>query len=284
MRNFNETGQKTFAILKEEAEKKVGEKNPSLYYDKFVLIDTNISRFAIDDISYKTDQNIKEALGFLFLACKGEVNVFDAPILVDALAKKLRRLLSAVDQNRTVVIFPGTGSQVLKELLPSDLLNGVAVLDLPAQRKVDEKSGTVQGVTLGEINKLRKTFSDTKAKTAIVLDDVIMSGATLQTIQDATPGRNIEWFAGSLMMLSPNQKGEKNNTSESGVNDYNAILTSIVYQGINKKVPALNSISTLVGNSTKSEMVRTRYMQKYVDDSEIFLDSVKQLQINIQGK
>lgn len=284
MRNFNEAGQKTFAILREEAEKKVGEKNPSLYYDKFVLIDTNTSRFAIDDISYKTDQNIKEALGFLFLACKGEVNVFDAPILVDALAKKLRRLLSAVDQNRTIVIFPGTGSQVLKELLPSDLLNGVAALDLPAQRKVDEKSGTVQGVTLGEINKLRKTFSDTKAKTAIVLDDVIMSGVTLQTIQDATPGRNIEWFAGSLMMLSPNQKGEKNITSESGVNGYNAILTSIVYQGINKKVPALNSISTLVGNSTKSEMVRTRYMQKYVDDSEIFLDSVKQLQISMQGK
>lgn len=131
-------------VLRERLKKEF----PALYMDKFVLVDTAESRLAIDDISYRSSSTIQDDIESLALSCKGWVEVYDAKGLTLALAQKLRALFRAADMKRTLVIFPGNGARVVKDLLPEDVTDDLTTISIPAQRIIDTRTRKVERVEL----------------------------------------------------------------------------------------------------------------------------------------
>lgn len=274
-----ELGNTKYDVLRSDAKQRLARDYPYLYMDEFLLVDNRSCRFAIDDVSYRARNPVEEYIEFLFVACKGDVQVFEASKLTTALTKRIERLLTVVIPQRTVVLFPGEGAQTVRKLLPEALLEGITVVSVPTQRKVDARTKTVDGVTISDVTQIRKQLSDMKINTIIVLDDVIATGETLSTLREAFPGRNVDWYAGAFFARSPLQNRGRA-VSPSGIEGFKSVLTPIVYQGING-IPGLNSLSTLTGSSDKSKSVRKRYMDDYVTDPDIFLEMVQQLQQSV---
>lgn len=272
---------KSIEILEDQARTRLGRDYPNLYYDRLSLIDPKRQRFVIDDISYRAQGSVEDALEYLMLACTGDVLAYDAYQLSRGLAGKVDGLLRASNRRKTVVMFPGSGAQTVKDLLPEGLLDGTIVVEVPTQRRVDQR-GTVEGVAVGDVTRVRKIFSDTRPEGVIVIDDVIATGSTLYALREQFPGRNIEWNAAVLMSLSPIQRRGLNST-RSGVDGFGSVVTEIVYQGVSG-IPAVNSLSTLTGDSEKSRAVRERYMAEYVADPDIFTEAVTALQEKMKGK
>lgn len=265
--------------LENDAINKLQRDFPSLYWDRFVFIDTSTTRLGIDDISYRTSSSIQEDVELMQIACKGWLEIIDAKDLTRALEEKLKKLFRALNPRKTIVVFPGIGAQVVKDLLSEDLTKGMGIINISTKRIVS-RNGSIQGVELYGKTALRQEVTDRKTETIVVVDDVIVTGSTLTAIQSAVPARNIEWFGASLMALSPLQgRGAK---TASGVEGYKSIITPVVYQGLTG-IPPLNSLSTLVGASPKSEIVRGDYIMNYVNDIETFMNAVNQIQEKMKG-
>ena len=269
-----DTDQNTFSIVQQETEQKLARDYPTLYKERFVLVDNRQTRLALDDISYKTDASTEEGIELLLMSCKGWVEMYDTAKLTDTLALRMQTFLQGLDKKRTLVLFPGNGAQVVKDrLMESNALEGLTTADVETQRQVDQK-GSVVGVEIVGKNQVREKISATKPDTILVFDDVISTGSTLTALQTAFPVRNAQWYAATLMTLSPIQN--RRNGKPSGVDGYKSIITSVVYQGISG-IPALNSLSTLIGDSPKSEVVRAKYIDDYVSESETFAEAVQML-------
>lgn len=276
----NENRQNGLDMLEESVRSKLTREFPALYYDKLTMVDPRLTRLTIDDVSAQTNETIFEELEYLMLACKGEVQVFDAAKLSAALTIKLTRLLDATRGKRTALIFPGKGAQVVKSLLPNEVLDRAILIDIPAERRVNTRTKAVEGVSVSNVTQARKTLSESRVEEIIVVDDVITTGATLTTLRDVLPGRKIGWDAVALLSLSPLQRRGSVKKSQSGIEGFECIISPIVYQGTSG-IPALNSLSTLVGTSEKSQRVRSRYIEEFVEDTDIFMDAVVTIQQKI---
>ena len=253
----------------------------ALYWEQLIVVDCPRTRLAIDDISYKAKLPIDYDIEMLKLACNGWVEIYDARDLTASLEQKLKSLVRALNPRKTIVIFPGNGAQVVKELLGKNLFDGFPSTSVSTQRIIDTGTKTLLGVQVENKNAVRKILSEINPEIILVLDDAIATGATLTALQQAFSTRKTEWFAGSLMMLSPLQRrGNKN--SNSGIDGYRTILSPIIYQGVSG-TPPLNSLSTFVGDSEKSEIVRYNYMQEYADDKEAFQQAIEQIQRKMKG-
>ncbi|MCL5091317.1 MAG: hypothetical protein M1342_00630 [Patescibacteria group bacterium] len=283
MNNYQETQRACrLAALKQEMDGKLERDFPKLYKDESVLIETPSTRIAVDDLSWKARQSIAEALEFLFVACSGEIVSYDVRRQGQKLVEKLVRLMTVLDRKKTLAIFPGDGAQAVKEQLPEKLLSGLMAVDLPVRREVDARTKTVKGVTVADVTKIRKLIADGKFNTFLVLDDVIATGATASAIRAAFPVKNGQWYAGSLLMLSPLQNRSRA-AGPSGLAGYGSIIAPTVYQGT-AGIPAVNSVSTLIGTSEKSVAVRNRYINDFVIDQPIFTEMVQQLRQMVPEK
>ncbi len=277
MKNTKEIN--TMAILENDAVDKLRKDFSFLYWERFVMIDTSQMRLGINDISYKASSPLEDDIAMLQLTCKGWLETYDARDLTISLSDKLETLLRVVNKKRTIVVFPGNGAQVIKDLLPDGLLDGVSTVEIPTERKVGS-NGSVNGVELLGRTKLREAVAERKAETIIILDDVIVTGSTLIAVKDAISGRNIEFYAGALMMRSPLQRGGRC-SAESGIEGYTSVIAPIVYQGISG-TPPVNSLSTLMGESDKSRTVRAKYISQYVEDPSTFMDTVSAIRGKIK--
>lgn len=266
--------------LRADAQKRLSEKYPSLYFDRLELVDNRSARIVVDDVSYRATGNIAETIEFLLVACKGNTLLFDTWRLTKELSGKLQRLLAITPAQRTAVLFPGEGARVVRELFPQSLLDNVAVISVPTRRNVDARTKMLSGVTVGNVTQTRKQLAEIRVNTIIVVDDVIASGATLMALREAFPGKNVDWYAGAQLARSPSQNNKGRVTSQSGIEGFRSVIAPVVYQGING-IPAVNSLSTLIGTSEKSEAIRERYMENYVTDPYIFLEMVQQLQQSV---
>lgn len=271
----NETLNPRFEIMESDAKTKLARDFPEFYMGKFEFVDRN-TRLLIDDVSYRTSSSLQESLELLCLACIGKMMVFSADSLTRALEQKIASLLRVVNSKKTVVLFPGNGASVVKDLLPEKLFEGMTTIALPTQRKVDPKTKEVQGVSISDVTKTKQALHGMRIENFIVIDDVIATGATLTALKEAFPVRNTQWYGAAFLALSPLQNRTRAKMP-SGIDGYSSIITPIVYQGTNG-IPPLNSLSTLIGQSEKSAMVRRRYMEDYVQDQEIFTEMVDQFQ------
>lgn len=263
------------AIFETDIKNRLESALPALYWNNVRVVDNKTTRLAIDDLSYRAQSSIQDDVAALQLASRGWLEVYDATLLTNTLAEKMHSFLETLNRKKSLLIFPGNGSQVVRDLLPEDILKGVTSVCVPTRRIVNSKTGAVEGVEIGEKNTIRKRISENAPETIIVFDDVIVTGTTLTTIQQIVPLRKAEWFAAALMTLSPLQKRSRP-ASNCGIQGYKSVITPIVYQGT-IGIPPLNSISTLIGESKKSQTVREQYIEKYVEDKSVFLMAVKQI-------
>lgn len=272
--------QEKIKIIEQDTQDRLRKDFPALYWGKIIVVNSPRVRLGIDDISYRAGSPLENDIETLQLTCKGWLEIYDAKNLAYVLSEKLSTLLRTINKKKTILIFPGNGARVVRNLLPEELLDGIVPIEIPTQRKVNQ-NGTINGIELDGKTVVRETIAQRKAETILVMDDVIVTGSTLNAIQQAFPMRNLEWFGASLMMLSPLQRRGKSKI-DSGVEGYNSIISPVIYQGITG-IPPLNSLSTLIGNSEKSQVVRRSYMQDYVEDKEAFLKAVYNIQQKFNG-
>ncbi len=267
--------QNKLTVLEQDFDQRLLQDYPGLYRNKFVLVDNKQTRLAIDDVSCKTSTSLSDGIELLLMSCKGWVEVYDAGQLTQTLSLKMQSFLKALDRKKTLLVFPGNGAKIVEDLLLEEIdLEGFSRVSVDVQRKVSA-NGNVSRVEVLDKVPIREKIKEMKPNMIIVIDDVIMSGSTLMSLKEAFPIRGAEWFGASLMALSPTQN--KKNGKPSGVEGYKSIITPIVYQGISG-IPSLNSISTLIGNTEKSQQVRDTYCQKYVQDRDAFYQAIRSLQ------
>jgi hypothetical protein len=267
-----------FEVKQAEAESRISKEFPTLAFDRFMLVDPATTRLAIDDVSYRARKPLTEELAALTSSLVGELKVYDVEALAKALEPRVTSLLQEKDPERTLLVFPGTGANVVLQLLMENVISDFIAKNgqlakMPTKRLVNAKTGEIEGVEIVGVEVLRKGFQRS-VDTIIVLDDVIASGATLDTIQAQLQIPSKDWYAETLMTLSPLQNRKRSTTARLLFFEYyQSVQSPIVYQGTTG-IPPLNSLSTLIGTSEKSELVRSRYIDKYVNNKDLFMDSI----------
>lgn len=279
--NINILNEQLLMAKAEAAQAKLQRIYPTVKANNFLFIDNSKTRIAIDDLSYRARKPIGNALDALVLSCRGWLEIFDATVLAQNLSLQLENLLTNSRLERSAFIFPGKGSipvaDLLSKTIRQEIFGGVAkVIKAPTQRIVNAATGAVEGVKIGDAAKIKQSLSDRTIEKVMVLDDVIATGTTLNAFRKLAPSSQPDWTAAAFMTLAPSQNRARSKNSPSGVDGYQAILTVNSYQGLSG-TPALNSLSNLIGDSPKSQMVRSRYMERYVEDAEQFADSINQI-------
>ncbi len=267
-----------------ERETDNNEQFPNLEYAKYLAIDTTSSRLGIDDVSYElrnpdNKRKFEELLETLVLSCKGYWQIFDARTLCDALNTQLTRVLAEVRKGRTLLIFPGEGSQRVKKLINPDIVSGKDYLDLEITRTINNKYEKTKNVEITtRKNTVRKKLSQ-NVETCILIDDVLVTGSTATAVRNLVdPGERLRWYAATWMTLSPKQFSSRiNGDSEgSGLTGYYKLVTALLYQGTSG-IPATNSLSTLLRNNGKATEILNNYKRKYVDYPEIFDETLNRM-------
>lgn len=252
------------------------ERYPLLRFPRYDLVENVRSqRFIIDDLGQASPTK-NQAIALLRESCTGEITIYPTETL-SQIVKNALQLLDVgegeglIGRRTTLVIFPGDGADsVRRAIQPYPLV--VKATTVPTSRLL-KPDGSIDTVNIGDLTNKPKDI-----QTILVIDDVIASGSTLDAIREklleAFP--NVNFMAMSLAMLSPLQnRNKKNKLSQSGIAGYDVVWTAVVYDGLNG-IPAINSLSTLIGNTPKSYAVRERY-QKYVLDPKGFNEAIRQL-------
>lgn len=246
---------------------------PDLVYDNFALM-PNGTRIIIDDVGVQESQLAK-----LASVLRGETYVYSQSDLVRRLEAQMEVFFEASQDRRIACVFPGQGAQSVKQMLSGRLLEGSEVIDIDIGRRL-LPNGRVSGVESGTDE---VTF-ETNPELVVVIDDVIASGATTSRIREMCDAQEAEYIAAPLLMLSPVQNkcwqyqrgwGE---ADLAGVRGYNQIQTPLLYQG-QSGIPPVNSLSILVSDSEKGQIVRGEYGRKYALDTDEFETALQTLQI-----
>lgn len=267
--------------MKEIYAKRLETEFPNLRYaDLAVVGDPTEQRLLIDDVSIKvTDQkqlSFQQGLDLFRKSCRGELLVFTTSDLAETMNRRLVAILSNSDPANTILIFPGNSAQDVKNLLPEEVRSTFPQLDIPVRRQLGANMA-VSGVFVLTPPTLLSDRND--GNRCIIIDDVIATGATAQAVRDwIDPSGRQEWQATSWMSLSPIQVKDRrrNDRYQSGLPIFTLVETALVYQGL-KGTPPNNTLSTFLGTNEKSEAVRTRYIEKYVQDAEGFASAIEQM-------
>lgn len=185
---------------------------------------------------------------------KDGARYIDASTLAPETTALVERALTDAVPERTVIVFPGEGSlSVLRESLPDQsCLAPFRCFPVPARRIVDK--GKVLGVSLEPGRDLTDTLSDGDVDTVVVVDDCIATGSTVNAVRamvtkqskkQSLRFRAVTWFC-------------RQPTNATGY-DVDAIVRYASQEGC----PALQSLSTLLGNDAKSAAVRDRFRRRF---------------------
>lgn len=254
---------------------------PNMQYGEFKEIDNRQERFAIDDLSYRfSDKKLEfqELIELFVLACKGFVYVQEATNLARSMNRLLEEKLSQLDPERSVLIFPGSGSQAVKDLMPKEVFNYFPSLNLEVCRVVSPDM-SINRVDVKTGKNVIRQLLPIRIETCVIVDDVLASGSTTQAIRDfIDPRKELNWYTSVWMALSPLQSKQRKQPDEfqSGLPGFNNVFTSLVYQGKNG-IPANNSLSSFAQSGVKANAVIDGYKRKYVEDEETFDSAINQL-------
>lgn len=270
----NEVLNPKLEIIESDARKRLAREFPAFSLERFLLVDNQSTRLIIDDVSYQSQVPVDQYIDLLLASCKGQTDVYRAQDLIRALNENLGRSLEKSQGKTTIMMFPMNGALVIKNLL-GDNFEDYPLVDVQTQRRIDMTTGATLGVDISNQEEIKEILSRLEPENIIIVDDVIVTGSTLRAIKNAfSIDSTSQWYACSLMALSPLQNRQRSKTSPSSIEGYDSINAVVVYQGLSG-TPAVNSLSTLIGDSDKSNAVRSRYMVKYVDDQGGFLNTVE---------
>lgn len=233
-------------------------------------------------ITQACDQpKLDELMQFVANSSKREVVVLD----MEEVSTQLTTLLSAqlTKINNPAFLFPGEGGSILLKYLqkcsPKLLENSGGVFAFPCQRSFS-KDGKCNGIRIT----LPKVFNPNTFDSFIIFDDVLLTGETARAIKwavyDLIQDDN-EWDGNlkfpainqqkksfrflSWLALDPNQRPKRYlDMVLSSVSELESMASVICYSGA-QGIPPCNSLSTLVRNNAKAELVKQGLKSKYFD-------------------
>lgn len=159
------------------------------------------------------------------------------------------------DESTTLLFFPGSGAKAVireSENIGNFLYKKGYFLDTA---RIVDKGGKVQNVLVTFPSELDNWLRQGSVSRVIVVDDVIATGKTLSAI-----AAMIRTKAPSPVELEAISWFCRNPTETGG---YSRVQSVFRYRSIDGW-PALNSLSTLMGTSEKSKMVRSRFIKRFV--------------------
>lgn len=169
-------------------------------------------------------------------------------------------MLANADPNTTAIVFPGEGAKaVLREslngvdFLEDGLLGPFQQFFLPTSRVVD--NGRVIGVTVDVPDDTQEVFAKGQIKQVVVVDDVIATGTTLNTLRDA-----VQDYSPNPLTFTSCAWFVRKPTDVVGY----GVVRGIYKYWCNEGFPALNSLSTWLRTDEKGFIVRENYKKKYI--------------------
>lgn len=164
-------------------------------------------------------------------------------------------MLADANPETTAIVFPGEGAKaVRRESLGGDsALGSFQQFFLPTNRMVD--NGRVVGVTVEVPENAREELASGQFRHVMVIDDVIATGKTLNTLRAAVQ----EYSPNPLTFTSCAWFIRK----PTDVVGYDSVR-GIYQYWCNEGYPALNSLSTWLRTDEKGFIVRENYKKKYI--------------------
>lgn len=163
--------------------------------------------------------------------------------------------LAGFDPETTAIVFPGEGAKAVRResLGVGGTVDGFRQFFLPTNRIVD--NGRVVGVTVELPIDTREELASGRFRQILVVDDVVATGKTLNTlraaVQECSPNplafTSCVWFA-------------REPTDITGYESVRAVYRYWTREGY----AALNSLSTWLRTDWKGFVVRGKYKEKYI--------------------
>lgn len=173
-----------------------------------------------------------------------------------ALNTTIRNIVTNENPNNLLIIFPGNGSNTVKQENPSvwnTVRTQYPTMSIKANRIFTENSPT--NVVIDLTNNEERQIKEKQYTSVLVIDDVIAKGLTLnkirETIQPIT-APNAAFFAASWFLRS-----------DANVQGYKKIASIYRYSAI-EGYPAMNSLSTWLRGDEKSKAVLDAYTKRYI--------------------
>lgn len=179
---------------------------------------------------------------------------------------------SGVLNDNPFIIYPGNGSQSVKNYLISAnkkfALNSVS---LPTQRTMIRNGDFDLYV---DYSSLPESIN---RKTALIIDDVVATGQTAQSIAAELKKRSpsTQCILATWLFAMPTKLENKN--SASGIEGIDQALASIVLKGNLTSRPPINSLSCFIRSENKYEEMKANFLKKYITDPQAFKDLIYKL-------
>lgn len=185
----------------------------------------------------------------------------------------LRMISKIIMRKNPLIIFPGEGAKIVGGYLKkqaSDFPLENAVF-LPCGRRPLEKG---KFAIEADFSPLPDNIGD---RPILIIDDVIATGATMQTIAKELRTRygNVQIIAASWLFLAPSVKENKN--APSGIEDVNITVAAFALKGNYVSRPPINSLSYFLRNGVKYDQVKNSFMQKYITNKGTFQRTLEEM-------
>lgn len=231
---------------------------PAITFDKTCLVDGAV---LIQDIT--SDNTFTQSAKRLNETSRITLQVVDGLSLTKDMATLIER--SKILNDNPFIVYPGNGAQSVKNFITSfdKRFNNNAV-DLPTNRTMIRKGAFKLDVDYSSCP------PNIDAKTVLIIDDVVATGQTAQSIAAEIKKRfpSIRCILATWLFAMPTRIENKNSTS--GIEGVDQTFASIVLKGnLTSRVP-INSLSCFMLSENKYEEMKTSFLKKYITDQEVF--------------
>lgn len=254
--------------------KDFNQRYPRIVFDRACVVDGVVLIQDLDPANQNTDTIDEKARNLNDLS-KITLQVVNGRKLSEDLLRLLSEEKIPLDQ--TLIIFPGNGARVVSDYLQNIApeLNFKNAIYLSTERKMTKPGSFRLSVDYSSLPQ------GTKAKTAVIIDDVVASGQTVQKIIGDLRFRIPDirnYIVAAWVFLDPSNP--ENKDSASGILGVSKTFTSLILKGNYVARPPINSLSCLIRSEQRYEEMKNVYVTKYIRSADKFqkaLEEIKRL-------
>lgn len=239
---------------------------PAIAFSKVCLVDGAV---LIQDVT--PDATLTQATKRLNEISSITLQVVDGLSLTKDMVTLIEK--SGVLNTNPLIIYPGNGAQSVKNFIASfDKRLTVNTVSLPTQRTMI-KNGKFDLVV--DYSPLPQNIN---TDTVLIVDDVVASGQTAQTIASEIKTRfmGVRCILTTWLFIIPTKL--ENKKSSSGVMGIDQALASIVLKGNLTSRPSINSLSCFMRNENQYEEMKENFIKKYIADQESFKKFIRNME------
>ena len=230
---------------------------PAITFSKACLVDGAV---LIQDIT--PDATLTQAAKRLNETSSITMQIVDGMSLTKGVVTLIER--SGVLNTYPLIIYPGNGAQSVKDFIASIDKRFINAVDLPTQRTMIRNGKFDLYI---DYSSLPESIN---AKTVLIIDDVVATGQTAQSIAAELKKRfpSIQCILATWLFVMPTKLENKN--SISGIEGIDQTLASIVLKGNLTSRPPINSLSCFIRSENKYEEMKANFLEKYIEDKNKF--------------